>query len=271
MRGLEGATAIVTGGSTLIGQAVVRALAGRGVRVAIADIDAEPGAGARGRARRRRALLGDRHPRRRAVAAFVAATVERFGGIDFLVNLACSYVDDGSASPRADWLESLNVNVVSAAMLAEAVRPQLAASSRGAIVNFTLDLGEGRADRALAVPGRQGRARAADAQHGDGLRRRRHPRQLGLAGLDVVEGDGRAVRRRSREDRSRRRALPPARPRRQPGGGRGGRRRSCAARTPRSSPAPTTPSTAATPRWAPSRPCPPSPNSWTEVVACQAS
>jgi NAD(P)-dependent dehydrogenase (short-subunit alcohol dehydrogenase family) len=137
MRGLEGATAIVTGGSTLIGRAVVRALAARGVRVAIADIDAGPG----------QALadeLGDgvlfsetdiRDDA--AVAAFVEATVERFGGVDLLVNLACSYVDDGSASPRADWLESLNVNVVSAAMLAEAVRPQLAASSRAAIVNFS--------------------------------------------------------------------------------------------------------------------------------------
>jgi NAD(P)-dependent dehydrogenase (short-subunit alcohol dehydrogenase family) len=107
------------------------------VRVAIADIDVEPG----------QALadeLGDgvvfsetdiRDDA--AIAAFVAATVERFGGVDLLVNLACSYVDDGSASPRADWLESLNVNVVSAAMLAEAVRPQLVASSRAAIVNFS--------------------------------------------------------------------------------------------------------------------------------------
>jgi NAD(P)-dependent dehydrogenase (short-subunit alcohol dehydrogenase family) len=107
------------------------------VRVAIADIDAGPG----------KALadeLGDgvffseTDIRDDAeIAAFVAATVERFGGVDLLVNLACSYVDDGSASPRADWLESLNVNVVSAAMLAEAVRPQLAASSRAAIVNFS--------------------------------------------------------------------------------------------------------------------------------------
>ncbi len=136
MRGLEGATAIVTGGSTLIGRAVVRALAARGVRVAIADIDAGPG---QALARE----LGDdvwfsetdiRDDA--AIAAFVAATVDRFGGVDLLVNLACSYVDDGAASPRADWLESLNVNVVSAAMLAEAVRPQLAASSRAAVVNF---------------------------------------------------------------------------------------------------------------------------------------
>src|SRR5205823_3327282 len=62
---------------------------------------------------------------------------ERFGGIDILVNLACSYVDDGLASPRADWLESLNVNVVSAVMMTRAVRPHMLARGGGAIVNFT--------------------------------------------------------------------------------------------------------------------------------------
>ena len=39
MNGLAGKTAIVTGGSTLIGQAVVRELHGHGMAVAIADID----------------------------------------------------------------------------------------------------------------------------------------------------------------------------------------------------------------------------------------
>jgi len=38
------------------------------------------------------------------IEKFVAGVAKRFGGIDILVNLACSYVDDGSASPRADWL-----------------------------------------------------------------------------------------------------------------------------------------------------------------------
>jgi NAD(P)-dependent dehydrogenase (short-subunit alcohol dehydrogenase family) len=136
MRGLAGSTAIVTGGSTLIGQAVVRAFESRGANVAIADIDVEPGSALAGE-------LGDRVFFAETdirdddqIASFVEATVGRFGRVDFLVNLACSYVDDGASSPRADWLESLNVNVVSAVMLAEAVRPRLAASGHGAIVNF---------------------------------------------------------------------------------------------------------------------------------------
>jgi NAD(P)-dependent dehydrogenase (short-subunit alcohol dehydrogenase family) len=136
MRGLEGSSAIVTGGSTLIGQAVVRAFARRGSSVVIADIDVERGSSLA-------AELGDRVHFQETdirddeqIAALVATASERFEGTDFLVNLACSYVDDGASSTRADWLESLNVNVASAVVLAEAVRPQLAASGHGAIVNF---------------------------------------------------------------------------------------------------------------------------------------
>jgi NAD(P)-dependent dehydrogenase (short-subunit alcohol dehydrogenase family) len=137
LRGLSGSVAIVTGGATLIGQALVRALVASGVKVAIADIDVERGEALA-------AELGD-HVLFSAtdirddgqVGAFVAETTRRFGGIDFLANVACSYVDDGARSPREAWLESLNVNVVSAALMAEAAKRHLAASGHGAIVNFT--------------------------------------------------------------------------------------------------------------------------------------
>jgi NAD(P)-dependent dehydrogenase (short-subunit alcohol dehydrogenase family) len=136
MRGLNGKTAVVTGGATLIGAAVVRAFLEAGTNVAVADVDAEGG-------ERLAAELGDgvlfqatdlRDDTQ--IERFVAATADRFGGIDYLVNLACSYVDDGFASPRADWLESLNVNVVSAVMAAQAVHPHMLARGGGAIVNF---------------------------------------------------------------------------------------------------------------------------------------
>ena len=137
MRGLGGKIAIVTGGATLIGNAVVRGLRERDVKVAVADIDVAGG-------ERLAAELGDgvlfvstdiRDDA--AIDRLVAATVEGFGGIDFLVNLATSYVDEGFASSRADWLESANVNVASAVMMAKAVHPQLVARGGGAIVNFT--------------------------------------------------------------------------------------------------------------------------------------
>ena len=111
MRGLDGRTAVVTGGSTIIGRAVVRELHEHGMGVAIADVDAE-----RGEPLARE--LGERVLFRRTditddaqLQALVAEAAERFGGIDALVNLACSYVDEGFASPRADWLASFDVNV----------------------------------------------------------------------------------------------------------------------------------------------------------------
>ncbi len=136
MRGLEGKTAVVTGGATLIGAGVVRAFCAAGTRVAVADID-EEGGGRLADELGDAVLFSSTDIRDDAqLEALAAATAARFGGIDFLVNLACSYVDDGFASPRADWLESLNVNVASAAMAAKAVHPHLLARGGGAIVNF---------------------------------------------------------------------------------------------------------------------------------------
>lgn len=136
-KGLSGKTAIVTGGATLIGAAVVRALHGAGVRVTLADIDAERGAAVA-------AACGDGVWFRRTditddeqVQACVDETAARFGGVQLLVNLACSYLDDGPNATRADWLASLNVNVASAAMLLKAVRPQMQRAGGGAVVNFT--------------------------------------------------------------------------------------------------------------------------------------
>ena len=134
---LDGRTAIVTGGATLIGRGVVRALHAAGANVAVADIDEEGG-------RSLVAELGERVVFEPTdirddvqIEKFVAGVAKRFGGIDVLVNLACSYVDDGLASPREDWLESLNVNVVSAAMIVRAVHPHMRSRGGGAIVNFT--------------------------------------------------------------------------------------------------------------------------------------
>jgi NAD(P)-dependent dehydrogenase (short-subunit alcohol dehydrogenase family) len=137
MRGLSGKTAVVTGGATLIGEGVVRGFRARDVSVAIADLDTAGG-------ERVARELGDgvlfvetdiRDDA--AIDRFVAASVKHFGGIDFLVNLATTYVDEGFASTRADWLESANVNVASAVMMAKAVHPQLVARGGGAIVNIT--------------------------------------------------------------------------------------------------------------------------------------
>jgi NAD(P)-dependent dehydrogenase (short-subunit alcohol dehydrogenase family) len=128
MRGLQGKVAIVPGGATKIGQAVVAAFEAAGTKVMVADI-VEPAQNG-GAAFTRCDLRSDDD-----IAALVAATVAKWGRVDFLVNVACSYMDDGAASTRAQWLEALDINLVGSVMLMQAARAELA-KTRGAIVNF---------------------------------------------------------------------------------------------------------------------------------------
>ncbi len=135
MKKLQDKIAIVSGGATLIGAAVARGLVEAGARVAILDID-PAGAGVAdslGSAGFFQAVdLTDDA----ALAKAVAAVRQHFGGVDLLINLACTYTDDGFASPRADWLRALDINLVSAVALTQAVHEDLKAR-RGAVVNFT--------------------------------------------------------------------------------------------------------------------------------------
>jgi NAD(P)-dependent dehydrogenase (short-subunit alcohol dehydrogenase family) len=137
MAELDDKTAVVTGGATLIGRAVVRALHEAGASVAVADVDEEGGRALAGELGERVLFVPTDLRDDGQIEELRARTVDHFGGIDILVNLACSYLDDGPASPRADWLESLDVNVVSAVMTARAVQPHMKARGGGAIVNFT--------------------------------------------------------------------------------------------------------------------------------------
>jgi NAD(P)-dependent dehydrogenase (short-subunit alcohol dehydrogenase family) len=136
MTDLTGRTAIVTGGATLLAHGVVSALARAGARVVVADIDEEGG--------RTAEKLGDEVVFVRtdvtdeaSVSGLIADTVERFGGIDIVINLAAMYLDEGFATPRDDWLTALNVNVVSMVEVVRAAYPHLQASDHAAIINFT--------------------------------------------------------------------------------------------------------------------------------------
>ncbi len=132
MRGLEGKVAIVPGGATKIGQAIVDAFEAAGVKVMVADIDTEAGGALE---REGVAFCACDLRKDDDISALVAATKDRFGRIDFLVNVACSYLDNGAESTRAEWLESLDVNVVGSVILMQKARGELA-RNRGAIVNF---------------------------------------------------------------------------------------------------------------------------------------
>lgn len=135
MPDFSGKVAIVTGGATLIGEAVVKAFTDAGAKVVIADINEEGGAAVAGR-------IGDNASFHKTdlrqdadIKDLVEATAKTHGRIDFLINVACTYLDNGADSTRAEWLEALDTNVVGSVMLMQAARPHLA-KTKGAIVNF---------------------------------------------------------------------------------------------------------------------------------------
>lgn len=136
MRGIEGKSAIVTGGATLIGEVVAAALCAAGARVVLADIDQGKGSAVAAKLGPNCIYLPTDITDDAAISACVAKTAEAFGGVDFLVNCACSYVDNGAASTRDEWLTSYNVNLVGAAMMLKACRPEMQKRGGGAVVNF---------------------------------------------------------------------------------------------------------------------------------------
>ncbi len=150
MKGIAGKTVIVSGGATSIGAAIVRAFCAEGAGAVIADI-----ADAQGQALAER--LGPttlfQHTdvtQDDQIAACVAIAVANFGGVDFLVNGAVTYADRGLQSTRAEWLDSLNLNLVSGAVFVNAVIPEMKKRGGGAIVNLSSIAGKfGQAGRAL--------------------------------------------------------------------------------------------------------------------------
>ncbi|MCK9262086.1 MAG: SDR family NAD(P)-dependent oxidoreductase, partial [Azoarcus sp.] len=117
MNGLSDKVAIVTGGATMIGEAVANELIANGARVVLADIDTQKGAAAAARLGPAARFNPTDVAQDSEIARCVADTVATFGGIDFLVNCACTYVDNGAASTRAEWNQALDVNLVGAAMM----------------------------------------------------------------------------------------------------------------------------------------------------------
>jgi NAD(P)-dependent dehydrogenase (short-subunit alcohol dehydrogenase family) len=136
MNGLKGKVAIVTGGATMIGAAVSRAFVKEGTKVVIADINESDGAKVANSLGSDVLFIKTDLADDGQIANCVEATAKAFGGIDFLVNLACVYIDDALNASRKDWLDSYNINVVGGIMMLKAVRPHMLKRGGGAVVNF---------------------------------------------------------------------------------------------------------------------------------------
>jgi NAD(P)-dependent dehydrogenase (short-subunit alcohol dehydrogenase family) len=136
MEGLKGKVAIVTGGATKIGAAVVRAFQREGAKVVIADINEQDGQKLANSLTKDVLFVKTDLADDNQISTCVERTVTAFGGIDFLINLACVYIDDALNATRKDWLDSYNVNVVGGVMLLKAARPHMVKRGGGAVVNF---------------------------------------------------------------------------------------------------------------------------------------
>ena len=142
MRNLEGAVAIVTGGSYSIGRAFCDALAGAGANVVIADIrDGATAAGEIARAHNVECMFHRTDVSREDdVKAMAAAVRSRFGHADILVNNAALFAE----LPKVDFREIpvetfdrvMAVNVRGPFLMAKHVAPLMSPRGRGKIINI---------------------------------------------------------------------------------------------------------------------------------------
>jgi len=140
----KGKTAFITGGGRGIGEVFAKALAARGAAVVLAELDlpaAERVAGDIAEAGGQAMAVACDVSDERAVEAAVARAVERFGGIDILINNAAlhnfTYGQPITKLPLDKWRRMLDVNVVGIVICSAACRPSMRARGGGVIINLS--------------------------------------------------------------------------------------------------------------------------------------
>jgi NAD(P)-dependent dehydrogenase (short-subunit alcohol dehydrogenase family) len=185
MRGLNGKVALVTGGSSGLGEAIVYRLAEEGVSVAVGGRDAAKTkavaarAGARSREHGRECdhpvVLGDVS----AVAdcdRLVAETLEHFGHLDILVNSAGVWLEKSILdTSEADWEWCVGTCLKGTYFMCRAALRHMVPRGSGVIVNLASDSGihgePGAAVYSAAKAGVVMMTRALAIDHGpDGVR-----------------------------------------------------------------------------------------------------
>ena len=142
MQAVDGKVAIVTGGSRGIGFAIARALVAQGVHVTITGVDEARLSEARRRIQGAgpggvEALPADVR-RYDEVERMIAATVSRFGGLDFLINNAGvgHFADVAEMSPD-QWSRVIDTNLTGVFYACHAAIPHLRQRGGGFIINIS--------------------------------------------------------------------------------------------------------------------------------------
>lgn len=135
--GIDGKVALVTGGASGIGAAVVDTFAAKGAQVAVVDLDGEA-------ADKKAAQLGGRgsgfacdvtDPA--AVEATVARVLEAYGRIDVLVNSAGVAILAPAEDLEVSAFDTtINVNLKGTFLVCQAVGRHMLAQGRGKIINL---------------------------------------------------------------------------------------------------------------------------------------
>ena len=142
MQAVDGKVAIVTGGSRGIGFAIARALVAQGVHVTITGVDEARLSEARRRIQGAGPGVVEALPadvrRYDEVERMIAATVSRFGGLDFLINNAGvgHFADVAEMSPD-QWSRVIDTNLTGVFYACHAAIPHLRQRGGGFIINIS--------------------------------------------------------------------------------------------------------------------------------------
>ncbi len=155
MAKLEGKTALVTGGASGIGEAVVNLMAKEGAKVVVADFNGE------GAQKVANSLLGLGYnaiadqvdiSKPEEVEHMVNKAVEKFEAIDILVNVA-GVLKLGTVTETSleTWKYVLDINLTGTFLCCKAVLPLMMKQCHGSIVNFSSSTGAQVATNNLAA------------------------------------------------------------------------------------------------------------------------
>jgi len=160
-RRLEGRVVVLTGGAGLLGRNHSVALARAGARVVVADIDRARAAEVAGGLPPEQGMaVGVDITSQSSVKNMIRCVVDRFGGIDALVNNAALdpkfdpqhaglHTDSFERCPLEEFRRSLDVNLTGAFICTQAAAPFLLSSTCGSVVNVASIYGVSGPDQRL--------------------------------------------------------------------------------------------------------------------------